>query len=194
MIYHMYSDDELIILARNGDEMAEEILAKRYGKLVRICARQFFLVGGDGEDLIQEGMLGLLNAIRRYDPVGDASFKTYAERCIRNRLLTAVESANRMKNDPLNRGVPLDVWQREDDGMTHSDQFSVRCPEDIILEREQATEIRAEYRKRLSKFESEVLERYLDGLSYREIAVSMGKTEKSIDNAVQRIRKKFAKE
>ena len=190
----MYSDNELIILARNGDDRAEEVLAQRYGKLVRICARHFFLVGGDGEDLIQEGMLGLLNAIRRYNPAGEASFKTYAERCIRNRLLTAVESANRMKNDPLNRGVSLDVLQSEDDRVSYSELFSVRCPEDIVLEREQATEIRAEYRKRLSKFESEVLERYLAGSSYREIAVSMGKTEKSIDNAVQRIRKKFAKE
>ena len=190
----MESDNELIILARNGNEMAEEILAKRYGKLVRICARQFFLVGGDGEDLIQEGMLGLLNAIRRFDPMGEASFKTYAERCIRNRLLTAGESANRLKNDPLNRGVSLDSLQCEDDGGTHSEQLSVRCPEDIIIERERVLEIRAEYKKRLSKFESEVLERYLDGLSYREIAVLMGKSEKSIDNAVQRIRKKFVKE
>ena len=190
----MESDNELIILARNGNEMAEEILAKRYGKLVRVCARQFFLVGGDGEDLIQEGMLGLLNAIRKYDPLCDASFKTYAERCIRNRLLTAVESANRMKNDPLNRGISLDVLQREDDGGIHSEQMAVRCPEDIILERERATEIRAEYKKRLSKFETDVLERYLDGLTYREIAALMGKTEKSIDNAVQRIRKKFVKQ
>lgn len=190
----MYSDDELIIMSRSGDDRAEEILAKRYGKLVRICSRQFFLVGGDGEDLIQEGMLGLLNAIRRYDPAGDASFKTYAERCIRNRLLTAVESANRMKNDPLNRGLSLDVLQGEDEVFSHSDRLSVRCPEDIILEREQVTEMRIAYKRRLSKFESDVLERYLRGLSYAEIAVSMGKTEKSIDNAVQRIRKKFAKE
>ena len=189
----MVSDNELILLARSGDEQAEEALARRYGKLVRVCSRQFFLAGGDSEDLIQEGMLGLLNAIRRYDPMEDASFKTYAERCIRNRLLTAVESANRMKNDPLNRGLSLDDLQREDDGSVCSELFSAKCPEDIILEREQVTEIREEYRKRLSKFESEVLERYLNGLSYREIAVSMGKTEKSVDNAVQRIRKKFAK-
>ena len=190
----MESDKQLILLARNGDELAEEILAKRYGKLVRICARQFFLVGGDGEDLIQEGMLGLLNAIRKFDPERDASFKTFAERCIRNRLLTAVESANRMKNDPLNKGLSLESLEKEEDGSARSEQLSARCPEDIILEREQVTEIRAEYKKRLSKFETEVLERYLDGLSYREIAALMGKSEKSIDNAVQRIRKKFAKE
>ena len=190
----MESDKQLILLARNGDVLAEEILAKRYGKLVRICARQFFLVGGDGEDLIQEGMLGLLNAIRKFDPERDASFKTFAERCIRNRLLTAVESANRMKNDPLNKGLSLESLEKEEDGSARSEQLSARCPEDIILEREQVTEIRAEYKKRLSKFETEVLERYLDGLSYREIAALMGKSEKSIDNAVQRIRKKFAKE
>ena len=118
----MYSDNELIIMARNGDEEAEEILAKRYGRLVRVCARQFFLVGGDSEDLIQEGMLGLLNAIRRYDPMGEASFKTYAERCVKNRLLTAVESANRMKNSPLNRGVSLDVLQKVEDG-TSNERF-----------------------------------------------------------------------
>lgn len=188
----MYSDDELIVQARNGDELAEEALAKRYGKLVRICARQFFLVGGDGEDLIQEGMLGLLNAIRRYDPAADASFKTYAERCIRNRLLTAVESANRQKNAPLNRGVSLEVLRSEEGSTGYSERFGMKCPEEIILEQERMLEIRNEYKKRLSKLESEVLERYLAGATYCEIAREMNKTEKSIDNAVQRIRRKFA--
>ena len=189
----MYSDNELIAQARNGDEFAEEILAKRYVKLVRICARQFFLVGGDGEDLIQEGMLGLLNAIRKYSPERDASFKTYAERSIRNRLISAVESANRQKNAPLNHGVSLEVLQNDDEMFSSSDLFGARCPEDIILERELYTEMRAAYIQNLSKFELAVLNEYLTGSSYHEIAKSLGKTEKSIDNAVQRIRKKFAK-
>ena len=148
----MYSDKELIVQARNGDEFAEETLAKRYVKLVRICARQLFLAGGDGEDLIQEGMLGLLNAIRRYDPDGEASFKTYAERCIRNRLLSAVESANRHKNAPLNNGLPLEVLQGEDESLVGIHDLTSRCPEDIILERERFSEIRAESMKSLSKY------------------------------------------
>lgn len=189
----MYSDIELLTQARNGDVSAEEALAKRYGKLVRICARQFFLAGGDGEDLIQEGMLGLLNAIRRYDPNGEASFKTYAEHCIRNRLLSAVESANRQKNAPLNHGLSLELLQGEDESFSGIHGFASRCPEDIILERERFSEICMEYRKNLSKFELAVLEQFLEGSSYREIAASLGKTEKSVDNAVQRIRKKFAK-
>ena len=189
----MYSDNELINQARNGDEYAEEILANRYGRLVRICARQFFLVGGDGEDLIQEGMLGLLNAIRKYDPERDVSFKTYAERCIRNRLLTAVESANRQKNAPLNQGVPLEVLQGEDDSFQTPSGYTSRCPEDLILEKEHVTEIREKYIRALSKLELAVLEQFLNGCSYKEIAEALGKTEKSVDNAVQRIRKKFAK-
>ncbi len=190
----MCSDNELIVQARNGNEFAEETLAKRYGKLVRICARQFFLVGGDGEDLIQEGMLGLLNAIRRYNPDGGASFKTYAERCIRNRLLSAVESANRQKNDPLNQGISLDALRNEDENLSGGDWVYTRCPEDIVLEREWFTELQTEYARRLSKYETAVLKQFLAGVSYREIADSLGKTEKSVDNAVQRIRKKFAKE
>lgn len=187
----MYTDNELINLARNGDLFAEEALAKRYGRLVRICARQFFLVGGDGEDLIQEGMLGLLSAIRTYAPDREASFKTYAERCIRNRLLSAVESDNRQKNVPLNQGVSLEALKREDDSFQALNDLVSRCPEDIILEREHFSEIRGKYMKTLSKYELDVLEQYLNGLSYREIAAVLGKSEKSVDNAVQRIRKKF---
>ena len=190
----MYSDNELIIQSRNGNEFAEETLAKRYVKLVRICARQFFLVGGDGEDLIQEGMLGLLNAIRRYDPQGGASFKTYAERCIRNRLLTAVEMDNRLKNDPLNRGISLELLESDNENLGSGDVSFSRWPEDVILERERQREMKKEYVKLLSKYEMDVLKLYLNGLSYAEIANELGKTEKSIDNAVQRIRKKFAKE
>ena len=190
----MYSDNELIIQSRNGDEFAEEALAKRYVKLVRICARQFFLVGGDGEDLIQEGMLGLLNAIRRYDPQGGASFKTYAERCVRNRLLSAVEMDNRLKNDPLNRGISLEVLESDSENRSVGDVAFTRWPEDVILERERQHEMQKEYVKLLSKYEMDVLKLYLRGLSYVEIASELGKTEKSIDNAVQRIRKKFAKD
>lgn len=181
----MYSDIELICSARNGDEHAEEILAKRYSMLVRICARQFFLVGGEPEDLIQEGMLGLLSAIRKYDINGEASFKTYAERCIRNRLVSTIEGANRMKNAPLNQGISLEALDEIEEGFS-------RLPEDIILAKERLAEVQSAYASRLSILESDVLRLFLDGLSYKEIAENLNKSEKTVDNAVQRIRKKFA--
>lgn len=181
----MYSDNELIHLARNGSDFAEEMLAKRYSLLVRICARQFFLVGGEPEDLIQEGMLGLLSAIRKYDVNGEASFKTYAERCIRNRLVSTIEGANRLKNAPLNQGLSLEA-------LNEAEEHFSRLPEDIILEKERLAELQTGKLSVLSEYESQVLRFYLDGLSYREIAERLSKSEKSIDNAVQRIRRKFA--
>ena len=186
----MYSDNELIQIARNGNFLAEEILAKRYSKLVRISARQYFLMGGDREDLNQEGMLGLLSAIRSYDVNGAASFKTYAERCIHNRLISAIESAERLKHAPLNSGLSLDaVTENESLG----DEY-FRQPEELLLEQEKFRELRSSLLGRLSSYEADVLKCFLDGMSYKEIAAHLQKTEKSVDNAVQRIRKKFADE
>ena len=195
MVGFMISDDELIELAHSGDICAEEELAKRYSKLVRICARPYFLVGGDSEDLIQEGMLGLLSAIRKYRIEEKASFKTFAEQCIRNRLITAIEYASRLKHTPLNDGVSFEYFMsHEPSTLTacQEDSFA-RQPEDTVLAKEREEEIFIEQTKLLSKFEREVLGFYLTGMSYKEIAVQMAKPEKSIDNAVQRIRKKIAK-
>ncbi len=190
----MYSDNELIALVRAGNDLAEEELAERYSKLVRICARPYFLVGGDSEDLIQEGMLGLLSAIRRYDPTGNASFKTYAEQCIRNRLITAIESASRFKHTPLNDGVSFEYFMSQESNSlrpTYEDSFT-RQTEDQVLAKECEEEIFIGQTKLLSKLEGEVLGMYLAGMSYKEIAAQMDKPVKSIDNAVQRIRKKIA--
>lgn len=186
----MYSDYELIQIAREGNFSAEEILAKRYSKLVRISARQYFLMGGDGEDLNQEGMLGLLSAIRSYDVSSNASFKTYAERCIHNRLISAIQSADRLKHAPLNNGVSLEtVYESESAG---TDCF--RQPEELLLAQEQFDELKSNLAGRLSTYEANVLNCFLDGMSYKEIAAHLHKTEKSVDNAVQRIRKKIADE
>ena len=187
----MYSDNQLIALVRSGDLQAEEELAARYSKLVRICARPYFLAGGDSEDLIQEGMLGLLSAIRKYDPENTATFKTYAEQCIRNRLITAIESASRFKHMPLNDGVSFEVLMSEGPTVSQEDVFS-RHPEDQILAKEREEELFVGENRLLSSFEGEVLEQYLQGMSYKEIAARLNKPEKSIDNAVQRIRKKIA--
>ena len=188
VIDFMFSDNELICMARQGNDSAEDELAKRYSKLVRICARPYFLVGGDSEDLIQEGMLGLLSAIRKYDCSANASFKTYAEQCIHNRIISAIESAARRKHIPLNDGISLDDL---DNHYVSNDSFFCRQPEEQILAKEQQSEINSKREVLLSRLEKQVLAMYLEGLSYKEIADKLNKSEKSVDNAIQRIRKKF---
>ena len=188
------TDIELQLLASKGDREAEEKLAERYLRLVRACARPLFLAGGDSEDLIQEGTFGLLSAIRNYDPENSASFKTYAEHCIRMRLLSAIKTASRLKHFPLNDGVSLE--QLSEEPCAHSSafpEFFRRTPEELVLARESKEELYSAFLLCLSKFEIKVLDLYLDGLSYIEIADRLGKSAKSIDNAVQRIRRKLAR-
>lgn len=195
MDYAILDDLALQSLAVSGDRDAEEALAARYLRLVRICARPLFLVGGDSEDLIQEGTFGLLSAIRRYDPADGASFSTYAERCIRTRLLSAIKSASRLKHVPLNDGISLEQLS-EDPGtdILSLPELVRHNPEDLILAKESKEELRAASSRCLSKFEIRVLDLYLEGLSYREIAERLCRNAKSVDNAVQRIRRKLARE
>jgi len=187
------SDAALWAAAAGGDSEAEEILAARYSKLVKACARPYFLAGGDSEDLIQEGMLGLLSAMRQYDPNRAVAFATFAERCIRNRLLSAIQSASRFKHVPLNDYVSLESSQF-DERQTVRFSGYLRDPEELLINRERFEEIMGGMQGVLSRFESEVLSRYLNGLSYAEIADQLGKTRKSVDNAVQRIRRKLAQQ
>ena len=185
------TDEELQDLAAQRRSGAEEALAERYSRLVRACARPFFLHGGDSEDLIQEGMLGLLSAIREFDAEKGASFKTYAEICIRNRIQSAIRSAARKKHAPLNDGVSLDDIL-SDESQSLGSQYFQRSPEEQVLARETEKEFISAYSRRLSKLEAQVLSLYLDGLSYQEMAVALGRDPKAVDNAVQRIRKKLA--
>ena len=192
--YRELDDGSLLRLASAGDRLAEEQLAVRYSRLVRICARPFFLAGGDSEDLTQEGMLGLLSAIREYDPSQQTSFRTFAEACIRNRLITAIKSASRLKHLPLNEGVSLeDVLSEETSQSVASPKAFRRVPEEQVLARESADEIFHTFSRCLSQLEKEVLTLFLDGLSYEEMAERLGRSVKSVDNAVQRIRRKLAR-
>lgn len=192
--YEALNDTALQILASEGDREAEEKLAERYLRLVRACARPLFLAGGDSEDLIQEGTFGLLSAIRHYDPESDASFKTFAEHCIKMRLLSAIKSASRLKHFPLNDGISLEQLSEEPGAhLSAFPEFFRRTPEELVLARESKEELYTAFLQCLSKFEIKVLDLYLDGLSYREIADRLGKSAKSIDNAVQRIRHKLAR-
>ena len=182
-------------MARSGHSPAENELVRRYSRLVRVCARPYFLAGGDSEDLMQEGMLGLLSAIREFDPNAETSFKTYAGLCIRNRLISAVKSASRLKHAPLNEGVSLDEILSEENqsGSAFSNESLRRIPEEQVLARESTKDFIQYYSRYLSSLESDVLGHFLDGLSYTEIAAVMGRSVKSVDNAVQRIRNKLAR-
>ncbi len=184
------SDEVLCSLVFGGDRAAEERLVMRYNRLVRVCARPYFLVGGDSEDLIQEGMIGLLAAIRGFQADKDARFRTYAEVCIRNRIRSAARSAARDKHTPLNRSVSLGLplCDQESEGYGSD----LESPEDMLIGREESRARIEAMRGKLSPFEKTVLDLYLEGFSYREIALRVNKPEKSVDNAVQRIRRKAA--
>ena len=196
MIDYAEMDDTMLqSLAFDGDRDAEDALATRYLRLVRICARPLFLAGGDSEDLIQEGTFGLLSAIRNYNPADGASFKTYAEHCIRMRLLSAIKSASRLKHVPLNDGISLEELSEDPGADISTFPELIRYnPEELILAEESREELNAACSRCLSRFEIKVLDLYLEGLSYREIAERLCRDAKSIDNAVQRIRRKLARE
>lgn len=180
-------DEVLLTAARNGDRAAEETLIVRYTRLVRVCARPLFLAGGDSEDLVQEGLLGLLDAIREFDSGRDAGFATFARVCIQNRLRSAVRSAAREKHMALNAAVSLEGREAAKGGQEPGN------PEDMIIAREAWREEMTRLGRELSSFEREVLGQYLDGFSYQEIAQATGKPPKAVDNAVQRIRRKLAR-
>ena len=194
--YILHSDQDLLSLAASGDSLAEETLLSRYSRTVRACARPLFLMGGDSEDLIQEGMMGLLSAIRQFDTASNVPFKSYAELCINRRLYSAVKSASRLKHLPLNSGIPLDDILSEESkpqsaGLSDSGR---RTTEEQVLDKESEEELLLAFSRYLSDFENRVLKLFLSGQSYSEMAQETGKSEKSIDNAVQRIRRKLARQ
>lgn len=189
-------DAELAALAKAGDRAAEEALVLRFGRLVRACARPLFLMGGDSEDLVQEGMMGLLAAIREYDPSRGVTFRAYAEVCIRNRLLSAVKAASRDKHTPLNSYVPLDPalfdgTERDESRTVDQRQGN---PEALFIHREDMQERMNRIYSQLSPLETRILRLFLSGLSYSEIASKCNRPLKSVDNAVQRIRRKIARQ
>ena len=179
--YSQYSIPELLILSgQSHDAMRELIL--RHTCLVRACARPLFLAGGDHEDLVQEGMIGLLDAIRSYESERETPFEAYAVLCIRRRMISAIRAASARKHAPLNESVPLSEPQPGGSDL-----------EQEFLNRERIRELMDALRAVLTDAERSVLTLYLDGLSYREISRRVGKAPKSVDNCVQRIRRKAAK-
>ena len=190
MNYGIHSDEILQRMAVEGDRLAEEALISRNLKLVRATSRPFFLAGGDSEDLVQEGMVGLIDAVRQYDPAQSASFRTFAQSCIRNRIYNAIKSASRLKHTPLNDYVPFESPQFDESQTQVFD--TARDPEELVIAKERLSEIQDEGSGLLSPLEHKVLKLYLDGLSCSEIAGVLGRSHKSVDNAVQRIRHKLS--
>ena len=180
--------DHALVAAAKGSQEALEMLIIRYQGLVKTCARSLYLVGADHEDLLQEGMIGLLTAARTFDPARDDSFSSYASLCIRTRMFSAIRSANALKHAPLNDSVSIQTFSFE----SLSDTSLKADPESRLIGREGFDEFMEALQAKLSATERQVLNVYLDGLSYAQIAQVIHRPVKSVDNAVQRIRKKAA--
>ncbi len=190
--YPAFSDLELHAMYLSGDADAGNELVLRYRRLVKICIRPYFLAGGDSEDLLQEGMIGLLSAIREYDPDGGSSFRSFAELCIRRRVISAARSASRQKHAPLNDGLSLEQLQSGESQQVF-EHVLVPSAEELVLDKTWTDDFIAANSRFLSEFEADILMDYLSGSSYAEMAQRAGRSEKSIDNAIQRIRKKLAR-
>lgn len=191
--YHNFTDEELIEKLRAGDERIMDYILDKYKPLVRKRANTMYLIGGDTDDLIQEGMIGLFKAIRDYEGEKESSFYHFAELCINRQIYTAVEASNRKKHAPLNSYVSLYSGTNED-GVVLADSLMTSImenPEQMMIEQENLTQFMEQLKQRLSKMERQVVDYYLAGLNYVQIAEQMGKTPKAIDNALQRIKAKI---
>ena len=189
------SDEDIVAIIHEGNTDALDFLITKYRSFVRLKGRSYFLIGGDREDIIQEGMIGLYKAIRDFKPDRLSSFKGFAELCITRQIITAIKTATRQKHIPLNSSISLDrpVYS-EDSERTLLEMLSgpvLDDPEDLIIHREDFSHMEAEMNKVLSGLEKQVLTLYLDGQSYQEISIELNRQVKSVDNALQRIKRKL---
>lgn len=195
--YALLRDEDIVLLCHDGDPIAEEYLLSKYKNFVRSKARSYFLIGADHEDIVQEGMIGLYKAIRDYRSDKLSSFRAFAELCITRQIITAIKTATRQKHIPLNSYVSLNkpLYDEESDRtlMDVIVEGKLSNPEDLIISQEDLDSIHAKINEVLSGLEQEVLNLYLDGKSYQEIAVYLNRHVKSIDNALQRVKRKLEK-
>jgi len=195
--YSKLEDEEIVLLGRRGDKNATEFLINKYKSLVKAKAKTYFLIGADREDVVQEGMIGLYKATRDYQRDKSMAFKTFAELCITRQMITAVKNATRQKHIPLNTYISLNRKVYDDDSdKTFLDMISdeiVQDPEQLLITKEEVSGIENKMGEILSSFEWEVLSLYLNGKSYTEIAKELNKPVKSVDNALQRVKKKVEK-
>ena len=195
--YKNISDEELIEQIRTGDLEAQNYLLEKYRNLVNMKSNRFFLIGAESDDMIQEGMIGLFKAIQSFDLEKNNSFKTFANLCIERQLITAIKTSNRQKHIPLNSSYSLNIsaYDENDDTsvMEILDTNLVEDPLETITKREYIEFVENRIDKNLSNFEKQVLDRYIQGDSYVSIASKLNSPVKSVDNAIQRIRKKAIK-
>lgn len=201
-LYKQYSDEELIVRLRDGEEQITDYIMDKYKNLVKSKAKSMYILGADNDDLIQEGMIGLFKAIRDYDSGRDASFFTFADLCISRQMYTAVQASGRQKHAPLNTYISLYSHvtgnNSEQDGeeaellniLTSKAELS---PEELLIDKENVEGLEKIIDRELSTFEKQVLDLYITGMSYVQIAKVLGKDEKSTDNALQRIKGKLRK-
>lgn len=191
------ADEQVVTLAQQGDSVAVEYLLGKYKNFVRSKARSYFLIGADHEDIVQEGMIGLFKAIRDYQAERLSSFRAFAELCITRQIITAIKTATRQKHVPLNSYVSLNkpIYDEESDRtlMDVIVEGRAQNPEELIIGRENLVSFRDQVDRVLSGLEQDVLNAYLDGKSYQEIADKLGRHVKSIDNALQRVKRKMEK-
>lgn len=192
---NMLDDDEVLQLIHQENKLALDFLINRYRRFVQGKARTYFLIGADREDIIQEGMIGLYKAIRDYDKNKLSSFKAFAELCITRQIITAIKTATRQKHSPLNSYVSLDkpIFDEESDRTLLDVIEEVRSidPEELLVNQEELVDMELKLSGLLSGLEKDVLHLYLDGRTYQEISVKLNRHVKSIDNALQRVKRKL---
>ena len=202
--YSDYTDEELIVRIHDGEKEIIDFILQKYKDLVRIKAKSMYILGGDHEDTIQEGTIGLFKAICDYDPGRDASVKTFAEICISRQIYTAIQNSKRLKHEPLNSYISLYANAGTDNvGEEMGDEMQLiaavsehagSSPEDIVLNQERIKLLESFIEEEMSPLERQVLELYCTGMKYTEIARILGRDEKSTDNALQRAKSKIKKE
>ena len=192
--YLSMSDDDVVVLAQQGDGEALEYLLDKYKNFVRGRARSYFLVGADHEDIVQEGMIGLYKSIRDFKPDKQSSFRAFAELCVKRQIITAIKTATRQKHVPLNSYVSLNkplYGEESDRTLLDVIEGRVTNPEELFICQEDMSHIQEQIGTVLSDLEQQVLSAFLDGKSYQEIAEMLGRHVKSIDNALQRVKRKL---
>lgn len=191
------SDEQLALCAKNGDKKALNLIIDKYKSMVNAISSKYFIVGAEKEDIIQEGMIGLFKAVKSFKDDKQASFKSFADLCIKRQLITAIKTSTRQKNIPLNSYLSLNKNAYEDEGETELINVlniaSTEDPLEEIASREAVEKIETEMNNMLSGFEKDVLDKYLKGYSYNQIAEKLDTHVKSVDNAIQRIKKKVSK-
>lgn len=197
--YGLYSDEELILRLRDGETAITDYIMEKYKNLVKSKAKSMFILGADSDDLIQEGMIGLFKAIRDYDSGRDAGFATFADLCVSRQMYTAVQASRRQKHTPLNSYISLYGTNREPGENDEAELINSLVskveinPEDLLIDKENVENLAKRIENELSSFENQVLDLYLTGMSYSQIARVLGKDEKSTDNALSRIKSKVKK-